>query len=504
MLPVLKTGNETAKQYTVTFRGLNWGQDWTEGELSHCENLSASRFPCLSQRPPRRELGRYPDPGGLISKDGLLVVSGGTVFHNDNAVGQVTPGRKQLAAIGDYVVIFPDKAYYNTARGEFGDLEAEAVVTGAVFTDAAITAEGVTFPFRTGDAVTITGCAAGENNRTVILRSVEEGVLGVYESTFVAAEETGTVTLRREVPELDFICESNYRLWGTHGSTIYGSRYGDPFNFQVFDGLSGDSYFIDVASEGAFTGCIPYSGHICFFKEHTLHKLYGSKPGNFQVVTAQVCGVEAGSEKSLCVLNETLYYKGIGGVYAYTGGVPERVSAAFGSRQFANACAAADGECYYLSAEGEDGWHLLTYDVHRGIWLREDALHCADMARCGGHVYLLSEDGVLWQAAGGEDTERIPWSVTFCPFSETVLSRKGYSKFHLRLELEEGAWLQAQLRRDNEETWETICITHGGRARTVSIPVLPARCDRVELRLSGQGKCLLRTLVRELTVGSDV
>ena len=61
-----------------------------------------------------------------------------------------------------------------------------------------------------------------------------------------------------------------------------------------------------------------------------------------------------------------------------------------------------------------------------------------------------------------------------------------------------------QLRRDNEETWETIHTTHGGRARTVSIPVLPVRCDRLELRLSGQGRCLLRTLVRELTVGSDV
>lgn len=504
MLPYLKTGNETAKQYTVAFQGINWGQDWAEGELSHCENLSAEQFPCLSQRAPRRELGRYPGPGGLITKDGLLIVSAGTVFHNGKAVGTVTPGRKQLAAMGDYVVIFPDKAYYNTEKGEFGSLEAEAVVTGAVFTDSTITAEGVSFPFRAGDAVAISGCAAAENDRTVILRSVEGGVLGVYENTFTAGTETGSITLRREVPELDFICESNYRLWGTHGNTIYASKYGDPFNFHVFDGLSGDSYCIDVASEGAFTGCTPYSGHICFFKEHTLHKLYGSKPSNFQLVTSQVSGVEAGSEKSLCVVNETLFYKGAGGVYAYTGGVPELVSANFGSRRFQNACAAADDSCYYLSMEGEDGWQLMTYDVRRGIWLQEDDLHCVDMARSGGHVCLLAADGTLWQASGGTDACSIPWSVTFCPFSETVLSRKGYSKFHLRLELGEGAWLTVQLCRDNEETWETIHTTRGGRARTVSIPVLPVRCDRLELRLSGQGRCLLRTLVRELTVGSDV
>ena len=52
--------------------------------------------------------------------------------------------------------------------------------------------------------------------------------------------------------------------------------------------------------------------------------------------------------------------------------------------------------------------------------------------------------------------------------------------------------------------WQTIHTTHGGRARTVSIPVLPARCDSVELRLSGRGGCLLRTLVREYQIGSDV
>lgn len=503
MLPVLKNGSETARQYTVAFRGIHWGQDWAEGELSHCENISASQFPCLSQRGLRRELGRYPEPGGLITKEGLLIVSGSTVFHNGKAVGTVKPGRKQLAAMGDYVVIFPDKVYYNVEKAEFGSMEAEVVVTGAVFTDSSITAEGITFPFRVGDAVTITGCAAAENDRTVILRSVEGGVLGVYENTFTAGAERGSITIRRGVPELDFICESNYRLWGTHGNTIYASRYGDPFNFHVFDGLSGDSYRIDVASEGAFTGCIPYSGHICFFKENTLHKLYGSKPSNFQIVTAQVPGVESGSEKSLCVLNETLYYKGVGGVYAYTGGVPELVSAAFGSRRFRNACAAADDSRYYLSMEGEDGWHLVTYDVRRGIWLREDDLRCADMTRSGGHVHLLSAEGVLYQTECGEDAD-IPWSVTFCPFSETVLNRKGYSRFHLRLELGEGAWLQVQLRRDNEETWETIHTTHGGRARTVSIPVLPVRCDRLELRLSGRGHCLLRTLVRELTAGSDV
>ena len=288
MLPYLKAGSDAARQYAVAFRGLHWGEEPAEGQLSACENLSAARFPCLSQRSPREQLGTYPEPGGILTKDGLVVVSGGTVYHNGTPVGQVKPGRKQLAAIGDYAVIFPDKAYYHTETGQFGSLEAYFADKGLTFTHNGIEKEGAEFPFRVGDAVTVTGCAAApENARTVLVRSVEAGRLGFYDDTFVEAVEPEKVTLRREVPELELVCENNYRLWGTVGNTICASRYGDPFNFNVFDGLAGDSYRIDVASEGAFTGCIPYSGHICFFKEHTLHKLYGSKPGNFQLVTAR-------------------------------------------------------------------------------------------------------------------------------------------------------------------------------------------------------------------------
>ena len=506
MLPMLKQTGEPARQYLVSFRGIHWGEEHRPGDFSHTTNLSTAHYPCLSQRSGRHRAQQLPPhPGGLITREGLVAVSGGSVFHNGQAVGTVTEGRKQLAAVGDWVLIFPDKACYNTATGEFGSMEAEITLTNAVFGESAITAEGAAFPFREGDAVTVSGCPAAENDRTVIIRSVDGGALGFYENTFTAVPQPCTVTLRRTVPDLELVCESNFRLWGTCGSTIYASRYGDPFNFQVFDGLSGDSYAIEAAGDGPFTGCIAYSGHICFFRENSLHKLYGSKPSNFQVVTSRVSGVEPGSERSLCIVNETLFYKGTDGVYAYTGGVPEPVSDAFGSRRFRNAAACADDSRYYLSAEDAGGgWHLLTYDVRRGLWLREDDLRCAAMARWGGRVYLLGEDGVLWQTESEEDEPAMPWSVTFCPFSETVLERKGYSRFLLRVELEEGAWLRVEVRRDNAPGWETVCTTHGGNARTVSVPVLPARCDTLELRLSGEGRCRLRTLVREFTVGSDV
>ncbi len=503
MLPFLNSENDNSKKYIVNFQGLNLSESYTEGEFSHCEILSSALAPCISQRFGRTVEAEFSAPAAIHAKDGLLVIDGTNVVYKGNIVGQVDSRRKQMAAIGNYVVIFPDKVCYNVVTGEFKSME--ETYTGAVtFTDSTIKASGVTFQFHVGDAITISGCSSlPENNKTIICRGVSGDTLTFYENSFTVGDG-GTVTLKREVPDLDFICESNYRLWGTKDNTIYGSKYGDPFNFNVFDGLSGDSYYIDVGSDGEFTGCMPYSSHICFFKENTLHKLYGAKPSNFQIVTSQVYGVQAGSERSMCIINETLLYKGVGGVYAYTGGVPELISAKFGMARFSEACAASDGERYYISMRRGDEWHLFVYDVLRGVWLREDDNHCVDMAFHNGCVYLLGADGKLQRIDNTLDIADEEWSATLCPFTETMNERKGYSKFHLRLELEAGSILTVEVKRDNDDKWTHVFTTHNERARTVTVPILPARCDRVELRLSGKGMCKIRTLVREFFVGSDV
>ena len=54
------------------------------------------------------------------------------------------------------------------------------------------------------------------------------------------------------MPDLDFICESENRLWGCSNETrtIYASALGDPTNFFSYQGLSTDSYAVAVGSEG--------------------------------------------------------------------------------------------------------------------------------------------------------------------------------------------------------------------------------------------------------------
>ena len=272
----------------------------------------------------------------------------------------------------------------------------------------------------------------------------------------------------------------------------------------MFDNLSSDSYAIEVGSEGEFTGCIPYSSHICFFKENTLHKLYGTKPSNFQINTVNVYGVQSGSERSMHIVNEQLIYKGVGGVYAYTGGVPELISEKFGTKRYSDAVACCDGETYYISMKQGNSYSLYTYDVSKNLWLREDDTRAVDMAFHDGKVHFIDSAGGLYYIDKTADRSDIEWGATFCTMHETINERKGYSKFHLRMDLSAGAWLAVDIKTDNEFQWRQVYTTHNEKARTVSIPIMPTRCDSIDIRLRGKGKCTVKAFIREFTTGSDV
>lgn len=502
MLPFLKTTKSRKEQYIVQFRGINYDEGHQDGDLADSENLSSEKFPFMTPRRQRVKVAQYTAPGTLHTKEGLLVIDGTQVIYNGTVVGTVTEGKKQTATIGNYVVIFPDKVYYDTAKETFQSMEEKVAESGLVFTHNTITGK-TAWNFRVGDAVEISGCAKAGNNKTIIVRGVEGKVLTFYDNSFEDATEQGAVTIARNVPDLEHICESNYRLWGVKDNTILGSKYGDPLNFFNYDGLTGDSYYVDVGSDGKFTGCAAYGSHICFFKETTLHKLYGSKPSNYQILTSQVYGVQEGSERSICTINEQLVYKGVHGVYAYSGGIPERIDK-FGARRFSEAAAATDGEKYYISMRSGEGWNLFVYDVLKGIWLREDATHAVDLANHEGSVYFIADDGGLYKIDREATREDVEWSATFCPFNETMDERKGYARFNMRIDMAAGAWLAVDIKTDQDEVWKEYYITHNERARTISVPIIPTRCDSISVRVRGVGDCTIKAFIREFTVGGDV
>lgn len=355
--------------------------------------------------------------------------------------------------------------------------------------------------FSEGDEITVTG---GTKSGTYTIKEVSGKkitITGTFQTEGTTTEE---VTLSWKYPTLSCVCESDNRIWGAEGNTIYASALGDPEHFFEYKGVSTDSYAVAVGTDGAFTACCPYSGSVLFWKEDRLHKVLGSYPAQYEVYTYQIPGVQKGCEKSLTNIGEVLYYQGKNGIYAFTGGTPELISEKFGLRRFHAGRAGTDGERYYISMQDEAGaWGLYTFDPMRGLWLREDGTHAAEFTRVDGELrFLTAGGGIVATGQDGSQEGPIPWSATLCRMDETSHGRKGYSKLYLRADLSAGAFLTVEISTDGGP-FRQVFRTHNQRARTMVVPILPQRCDNFRIRLSGTGGCIVRSLVREFSLGSE-
>ena len=105
------------------------------------------------------------------------------------------------------------------------------------------------------------------------------------------------VTAQRRVPDLDWLTEHNNRVWGCSSTenVIYACKLGDATNWFSYRGTAADSYAVTVGSDGAFTGAATCMGYVLFFKENGLHKLYGTKPSDYQMSSIQCSGVAKGA-----------------------------------------------------------------------------------------------------------------------------------------------------------------------------------------------------------------
>ena len=525
-------GIKTAKQ--DEFAGLNHSLGAKDGELWDMRNLCSDYAPLLATRPQRRLFKTLEDPGGLFCWDKLCWVDGTTFYYDDAAKGTVTAGRKTFAALGAYIVIFPDKAFYNTISDEFGNLEAAWSGTSLTFTNGklyeedaeanCIQAAGVNWAdyFRAGDAVTIAGCTKNpENNKTPVIREIDGDKLYFYEYIFTLDgedgadpyTETGTLSISRTVPDLLFLCENENRLWGCDKTTIYASKLGDVFNWNVYEGLATDSYSVDTGSAGSFTACVSYLGYPVFFKEDHIYKVYGSIPTNFEVMGSATLGVAEGSAASLAIAGEILFYLSRAGIMAYSGGIPRPVGAAFGLERFEGAAGGSDGLKYYVSMAGKDGSYLLyVYDTQRGVWHIEDATKALAFAWYAGNLYLLNGDGHIWitgniqsppKGTALEDT--FDWMAEFADWYEDSPNKKIVSKILLRLEADKGAEVQLSIMFDSTGEWIPVNGTlEGGAKRSYTLPIVPRRGDHYRIRLEGHGGCRVYSLAREYSDGSSL
>lgn len=291
----------TRTQFTRTvFGGLERGEQAQEGAFTAMENLSADCYPLLSTRGARGVCAQLTDAQGLAAKKALAYVDGGTLYYAGRATGltlsQLSAMRpKTLVGMGAYIVVFPDKCYFNTEdETDFGSLENRVTLacaatplrlracrsdgtpyesvtasetqppdptdgamwfdtradtrglyrysaatlcwTGVAATYIRLEASGIGAGFAEGDGVELSGVTVAALSGGNVIEALGDDfvvVTGLLEAP--CTQDAGTVTLARTVPDMDFVTECGNRLWGCR----YGLADGKTVN-EIYACALGD------------------------------------------------------------------------------------------------------------------------------------------------------------------------------------------------------------------------------------------------------------------------
>lgn len=390
-----------------------------------------------------------------------------------------------------------------------------------------IQAVGIGKPFQEGDGVEISGAAYGgdsdvvqaqfeELNGTKIIYAKDEDyivVVGLIDLTYEQTE--GTVTVKRAVPDMDYVCESQNRVWGCkYGmvdgkavNELYCCALGDFKNWNRFLGIATDAWAASVGSDGAWTGAANYLGYPTFFKENVIHRIAISSAGAHQVTETVGRGVQNGSGKSLCVVNEVLYYKAREGVCAYDGSFPSAVGEALGDVRYHSAVGGGCGGKYYLSMQdGANAWHLFCYDTAKGLWHREDDLHALCFTQMDGELYAIdAETKQLLALHGSQGTPEtaVKWAAETGLIGYTTVEQKYVSRFNLRMLLPRGSRADMYIQYDSDGVWHHCGHMEGVGTKSFLLPVRPRRCDHFRLRIEGEGEVRVYSFAKILETGSD-
>ena len=584
------TPQSTSRNIIDAFKGYNHNLLIGDGEFFETKNLTSQYYPMLAPRMKRTVIENLTAPQGMIDKDALAYVDNGTLYYNRTAtpVTGLSSGEKQLVSMGAYILIWPDKKYYNTQNAnDYGSMEADFTYQGTV-TYEMCGADGVVFEnitssatepvdpvdgqywldtgsstlslkvysismktwttietvytkvtftttgqipskFSEYDGVEVSGLWMNDLNGSKILYAVggvENTVSDYVVLVGICSEsphtETGNIEIKRTVPNMNYVCECQNRIWGCfYGNDgtqnlneIYCCALGDFKNWRQYLGLSTDSYTASCGSDGVWTGCINYLGYPTFFKENVIHIVSVSSTGAHQIREMPARGVQKGSARSLSIINETLYYKSRTDVCAYQGSFPQSVSYALADEKYYNARAGVFGDRYYICMQdSSNDWHLFVYDAKKGLWMHEDNLKVNFFAKVDDELYAMTDTQLrgLNGLIGTKEAD-IEWECTTGIMHYERASGdnrsnkktvKYISRFDLRAKMPLGSEMNMYIEYDSSGMWEYAGTMRMNATKMVVFPVKPKRCDHLRINIKGKGDIRLFSIAMNLEKGSD-
>lgn len=567
-----------SRENTTYFLGYQHKLSAQDGAFFDMKNITADKYPIMATRHKRGFVKQYENVQGILDKEELVIVANGRLYINDTDKGiqLTTEGDKAIAKMGAYIVIMPDKVWYNVETDEHGNMEASYEANTSVsFTLCGADGKAITWHDsdyykshtasegdymmstvngKTSLKVYSSGTGLWSSVATTYIKVAASGIGNNFEkedgvkisvdlngitwdraqyifvnedgtkrdSNFVIFDKgddyitipglldanktfTTTISVGRNVPDISFMTECQNRLWGcsADGHEVYCCKLGDVKNWNCFAGISTDSWAATVGTDGKFTGAFSYLGYPLFFKEDSLIRITISSQGAHQTRDIACRGVQSGSERSLCMVNELLYYKSGTAVCTYDGQFPSTISDSLGDVTYKNAVAGVLGSKYYISMESDEGYSLFTYDSAKKIWCKEDATRVKAFCKHKDELYYIAEDDSLNLVYG--DTEGdFDWMAETAPIGFSTPDKKNLSRVNVRIKLENKSVASLEVQYDSYGPWINVWQIYGKGTQTFTIPMRPHRCDHLRLRLKGRGAMEVYSITKSLVSGSDI
>lgn len=529
-----------------SFEGLDARRAAGDGAIRDMTNMSRRFYPAISSRTARHGIGSWGTAfDGVYFGDREFAVHSGALYDDGTYVCPVTPGKKQMAVLENILYIFPDAIAYNTQDRTVRNWGAERVSnigtsayaeinyrqssdqTGDIIQtdykkdDIVLRKSGFAKqPFSPGEYLKIViRKMTGDDEWEFVLtpEAVGEETVEGYASWYLEfplgtfTEITGRIgaatqikiTITQAIPDMDFVFASDNRLWGAKGRNIYASALGQGMVWQDYDTLTTSSWAATTATGDTVTAACDFGGMPVFFSENAVYKIYGENPKEYQYARADIVGVLAGEHKSVAVGAGYIFYLSRRGIYAWTGGVPQLISAPLGEARIMDAVGGSDGAIYYLSCMQGGRHNLYTFDPMTGAWMREDDTDAIWLGMRGRDMCMVTREGVKYLIGDvysdeGTAERNIVYSMETSDYNDGGVVDKAAKHILIQHELT-GGTCEVLVSYDGEP-WQSVYTLHDtdGKKITSVIPLHPGRYRTMRISLIGDGDIIIYYMVREV------
>lgn len=491
----------------------------------------------------------------------------GTSGSLDNKVTKNASTSFTLVKEDGTAITWHDEAYYENNPPQNGDYKMETLdgktglyvyaASAAMWSPVATTymkigCTGIGSGFKAGDGVKVTVDLTGitwtyapnifvndegsnKRSNVFIVKKVDTDYLVVP----AILDENKTFTLpvvaEREVPDLELVVECQNRLWGCTAASneIMCCKLGDPTNWNVYEGLSTDSWRASLGNTEEITGAVTFQGSPIFFRENSMIKISISSTGAHSLKEVDCNGVASGASESLVIINEVLYYKAVNSVCAYDGSYPVEISKPLGDTVYRNGAGGAFNNKYYLCVvDDKENYVLFVYDTRNGIWIKEGHLNtwffCASKLydsdlkiwqpklfyydRESKYLCTIDETPTAWNAdctvEGSVDwfieSNNIGYLYTGKNYRSRINKKQYIQKMIMQVSLAVGSHISVYINYDSSDEWEFLYNFSGSNANLCKIPIRPHRCNHFRYKIVGHGDAKIFSITKYYTEGSDV